>query len=140
MGMAILGTAYTIATICDLKNKKIPNIFNLILLIIGIYFSFTLKNISIIKITGMLFLAFFTTYPLYYYNVLGAGDVKLFISSRLFLVHYSWLMLISFSLITAAIIFLVRLIVTKQLDFTTFHYYRFTPYMLLAYFILLLLY
>lgn len=140
MGMAILGAAYTIATICDLKNKKIPNVFNLILLIVSIYFSFTLKNISITKNAYILLLAFFTTYPLYYYNVLGAGDVKLFISSRLFLVHYSWLMLILFSLILAAIIFLVRLVMTKQLDFKTFHYYRFTPYMLLAYFILLLLY
>lgn len=140
MGMAILGAAYIIATVCDLKNKKIPNVFNLILLIIGICFSFTLRNISIAKIIGAILLAFITTYPLYYYNVLGAGDVKLFISSRLFLVHYSWLMLISFSLITAAIIFLVRLLVTKQLDFKTFHRYRFTPYMLLAYFILLLLY
>jgi prepilin peptidase CpaA len=137
MEMKVLGGAILLASIFDIKNKKIPNFFNLILLIIGISFSMIINNISIIKNLEILFFTFLCAYPLYYFNVLGAGDVKLFICSRFFLGHYSWLMLISISLGVGGLIFLGRLWHAGELDFKTRHYFRFTPYILLAYVILL---
>ena len=137
MEMKILGGALLIASMFDIKNKKIPNFFNLIFLIIGISFSIIIKNISIIKNFEILIFTFLCAYPIYHFNVLGAGDVKLFICSRFFLGHYSWLMLISISLCIGGLIFLARLWLTKELDFKTRHYFRFTPYILLAYVILL---
>jgi Flp pilus assembly protein protease CpaA len=137
MEMKVLGGALLLASIFDIKNKKIPNYFNLIFLIIGIGFSIIINNISIIKNLEVLFFTFLCAYPIYHFNVLGAGDVKLFICSRFFLGHYSWLMLISISLCVGGLIFLGRLWYAQELDFKTRHYFRFTPYILLAYVILL---
>ncbi len=130
----------SIATFFDIKTKKIPNYFNVFLLIFGIGFSMTINDISIVKSLLYLTGCFVISYPLYYINALGAGDVKLFIAISSFLALNNWLMLILISLFLAAIVFTVRLIILNELNFSEFHYYRYTHFILWAYFILLILF
>jgi len=98
----------------------------------------TIKDINIVKSLLSVSLCFIISYPLYYLNALGAGDVKLLIAISSFLALNNWLMLILISLILAAVIFSIRLLLINELNFTEFHYYRYTHFILWAYFILLL--
>ncbi|MBN2899299.1 MAG: prepilin peptidase [Clostridia bacterium] len=140
MAMGILGGVLGGATFFDLKTKKIPNFYIIGLLILGVFFSISIKKVGCSENCLSLIPAFFIAYPLYYYRVLGAGDVKLFIAIKFYLTLYYWLMLISISLMVAAAFFLIRLLLIGELNFNSFHYYRFTPYILLAYFILLVVF
>lgn len=128
------------ATFFDAKTKKIPNFFNLFVLISGLLFSICIKNICISKIFVEIIFVFLAAYPLYLLKVLGAGDVKLLMAIGLFLPHYNWLMLIFISILIAGVVFFIRLWRINELDFKGFHYYRFTHFILWAYFILLIVF
>lgn len=136
----IVVSALSIATFFDVKMKKVPNFFNLFLLISGIVFSYMIIDISYTKIIFCFLRGAVMAYPLYYFNVLGAGDVKLLMCISLFLSLNSWIMLILISIFISAIFFLIRLLVINELDFKRFHYYRYTHFFLWAYFILLIIF
>jgi len=127
----------TIATFFDIRTKKIPNFFSFLGVIAGVCFSISIKNIAITNIVLDLVISFCLAYPLFYFNVLGAGDVKILIVISLFLTHYSWLMLIIISITLAATIYGIRLFKDKSFDLKNCHHYRFTHFILLAYLILL---
>lgn len=133
----LLTSSLTVATIFDIKTKKIPNFYNVFLLILGISFSMTIKDMTIVKSLLWLSLYFTLSYPLYYFKALGAGDVKLLIAISSFLSLNNWLMLISISLVMAAIIYSIKLAIINEFDFEHFHFYRYTHFILWAYFILL---
>lgn len=135
-----LSSVLLIATYFDIKTKKIPNFFNLFLVISGVAFSMCIKNIGISKILFEIFFIFLAAYPLYLLKVLGAGDVKLLMALGLFLPHYNWLMLIFISILIGGLVFFIRLWRINELDFKGFHYYRFTHFILWAYFILLIVF
>lgn len=136
----IVVSALSIATLFDVKMKKVPNFFNLFLLIFAVCFSYTIIDVSYTKIIFCFFRGAIIAYPLYYFNVLGAGDVKLLMCISLFLSLNNWLMLILISILISGVFFLIRLLIINELDFKTFHYYRYTHFFLWAYFILLILF
>jgi prepilin peptidase CpaA len=138
--MKIVISILIIATIFDIKTKKIPNFFSFLICLLAIYFSVTIKNMTLLKVMFELSLAFVMAYPLYYFNVLGAGDVKLLIAISSFLTLNSWLMLILISLLVASIVFIIRLVYIKELNFKQRHYYRYTHFFLWAYLILLIVF
>ena len=136
----IVVSALSIATLFDVKMKKVPNFFNLFLLIFALYFTYIIIDVSYTKIIFYFFRGAIIAYPLYYFNVLGAGDVKLLMCISLFLSLNNWLMLILISVLISGVFFLIRLLIINELDFKTFHYYRYTHFFLWAYFILLILF
>ena len=136
----IVVSALSIATLFDVKMKKVPNFFNLFLLIFAVCFSYIIIDVSYTKIIFCFFRGAIIAYPLYYFNVLGAGDVKLLMCISLFLSLNNWLMLILISILISGVFFLIRLLIINELGFKTFHYYRYTHFFLWAYFILLILF
>jgi len=136
----ITGGSLLIATLFDAKTKKIPNFFNLFLILFGLYFSITIKDITLMKSLWIVIRGFIISYPLYYLQALGAGDVKLLIGISSFLSLNNWLMLILISLLLGGVLFTFRLLSINEFSITRFHYYRFTHFILWAYFILLILF
>ncbi len=138
MNNLVIGCALILALIFDLKTKKVPNILNLYLLLYSIYYYIGVLGNSFVQSILIIIISSLFVYPLYLSNMLGAGDVKLFIAMRLCLDFNIWVMIILSSIMLGCVVFILKLIWNRELKFDKLHYYRFTPYIVVSYLIVIL--
>lgn len=81
---AVLAALLTWASISDIKDRKIPNKCVLAVLALFVVSAAVERGSTLISALEAGGIAFVVTFALYYFNIIGAGDCKLFAAVALF--------------------------------------------------------
>ncbi|MBQ7038991.1 MAG: prepilin peptidase [Clostridia bacterium] len=121
-----------ISAVFDMKNRKIPNVLIILLLLTGVL-SIKLHGELSLKLLGLLFPSVLLLIP-YHFNKTGAGDIKLFAATGLILGLYLNIIVFVISLVLA-LVYSILCMVFKKSGPTSL---PFAPFVSIAFLILIL--
>jgi prepilin peptidase CpaA len=81
---AVLAGLLTWASVSDIKDRRIPNICVLAVLALFVVSAVVERGSNVVTGLEAGVIAFVVTFALYFFNIIGAGDTKLFAATALF--------------------------------------------------------
>ena len=81
---AVLAGLLTWASVSDIKDRRIPNLCVLAVLALFVVSAIVERGSNVVSALEAGGIAFVVTFALYFFNIIGAGDTKLFAATALF--------------------------------------------------------
>lgn len=85
MSQYILGILLILAMAIDIKTKRIPNSFLIVLYLLGACIEYYKHGAEVVVVCAMAVLLIIILFPTYMIGAFGAGDIKLFGAMSLFI-------------------------------------------------------